>query len=386
MDKSLSTPPIQSIPADIMRILGVYIGDVARAASCSVSTWWYERILAVSKYLSNAPELYIAHTHTNMTDTAAVAILADYHLTVRYNKHRLHTMTKQMCLAGNRSVCELFMRFGFTTSKYAIVARDPWFHTYMTDISSLTVDEQVDLIVFMLTRGHTDTLIEYFHGDKYKQIKWNKITGTDRSMLVNAVIGSNDPRVVTWIDNAPNYWLCMCNEIIARDCVDLVLGLYNEGTSDRLLNSVCVYGSIAMLEKIRPCYQDISLEQMLDYAFFGDNLIVFDYLISIGATTADISFIDGVIEGSIQCCTRIKPATVDIRNLITVIVENQNFPLSFAIENFTLSTADFNYGLRICVRDGYSPTEFIPHADNYDVAVYKKYGMVILTDDHQSIL
>lgn len=71
------------LPHDVRHIIFTYCDDITRAGACSVSAQWYEDAVAVSMRLCPIPELYTITTCIP-GKRALLAILGDYHLTVRY--------------------------------------------------------------------------------------------------------------------------------------------------------------------------------------------------------------------------------------------------------------------------------------------------------------
>ncbi len=370
-----------TLPLDLQRLLFAYCGSVARAASCSVSARWYQCVLDVSMHLSATPELY-THVHACMviTDELARAIFADYHLTVRISCDELFDWTRQLCIVGNQSVCELFIKLGMTpTPRDVILSRNPWFrerlpvnlYEHRYDIS--------ELILYMLAHDYHDVMLDYFSGDRRWHFTLEYYSTSDKDKLISAVIASDNVAIVRWLvsyeyHNTNNK---MMNEIITRDLITLAPAFYD---IPGFIWRVCARGSVTMVTHIKTTH---TAEKLLESAFDNDNLEIFNYLVEQGTSTNHLNFINGIKYGTLKCALRLKELhqiRINTRELIEAVATNHKIKLSMVMEHLPISQQDINHGMRICAKYGDASEDFLLRANNYDIDAYKKYGAVIITD------
>jgi len=371
---------ILELPNDVLHAIFTYCGDVARAASCSVSSRWYKYVLDVSKSLSAVPEMYAyARVQYTLNKAIAVDILSDYHLTVRISGGGLFDYQQQLCIAGNQSVCELAMDLGLKIYPTgAILSRNKWFHEkFPADFAYMWGKDILRVILKLLKYNRNDTLLEYFGDNKYGHFMPEIFS--DRTRLATAVVKSADIRIVRWLvqydDKHMNHILLFT--IVELDAVELIETVIHLATTP---HEVCRRGSIAMFTHV---YTSLNqpLDQLIKHAFEADNLVLFEHMLSLGASTDHLDFIDGLANGALKCSLRIRPKHVNTRDIITCIAVDYNVKLSELIEHFQFSQEDFNYGLCTCIEEGNDPSEFVDHANNYDIALYKRYGAVVINND-----
>ncbi len=380
MELVSETPAILKLPNDIMRLLFAYCGGVARAASCSVSALWYERVLAVSQHLSIAPGLY-KHVRPQLTFNKALVndILTDYHLTVRIHNNHLLQCKRRMCIAGNQSVCELFIRLGHTPpSVDVILSRNRWFHEHMPINFAETWSSYIrSLIFYMLKHGYNDTILEYFGDNALELFLSEYNTVANRTELAHAIVAAADIRIVQWIVRYEKHGMTdtLLSAIITRDAVDLLPVIRN---ADTIFFLVCCSGSLAMFARACAIMDTPPLETLIEYAFESDNLILFDHLVSIGAPVHHLNYIDGIGAGALNCSLRVLPRHIDTRGIVHAVIDNGLIKLEAVMKHFQLSQEDFNYGLRLRVNNGGDAYEFLLYANNYDIDAHKQYGVVIL--------
>ncbi len=334
--------------------------------------------------LSTTPRLY-AYAHPCMTLNKAIAadILADYHLTVRIGNPGLFCYPRQMCIAGNRSVCELFIRCGHHPSTACVIlSRNAWFCEIMPmDIKHMTGSSIREMILYMLKHKRHDEILKHFGNQKHRQLLPDQYDNVGMSRLAGAVVKTADVRIAEWLVGYNDYYVnyAIVEKIVKHDAVNLVPAVSRVSA---LISRVCLHGSIAMFTCAHQYSADtlgaLSLETCIAYAFNSDNLTLFDHLVSIGASTQHLGFIEGIADGSFKCSLRIQPAHPNTHEIINAIAEHSNVSLATAMEHFQFTQDDFNHGVEIRVHNIDNPEEFLPYANNYDVDVYKQYGNVIM--------
>ncbi len=373
---------ILKLPNDIQRIIFTYCGDVARAASCSVSKLWYQRVINASMHNSTVPQLY-TWSDGEIDSDHMTNILADYHLTVRIGNNVLD-YKREMCIAGSQSVCDLFTRLGAApSSEHVIFSRNRQFHENMPiNLRHMTVDDAITLFIDLVDHEYNDTVLEYFTTDVLERYVPNDNGDNnmnDHMELIWTIIHSNDIKIAQRIVDVG----CMCVnlelmwEIVLEDAIDLIPAVRHMNS---FVYQVCSIGSVAMFTRMCECVEDLpEADTLIQYAFERDNIALFDHMVSIGVNTNRLSFIDGIEWGALKCVMRIKPAQVNIREIIDAkISHNSNIKLHELAKLFQFSQDDFNYGLRMCIEHKVACAEFLPYANNYDVDLYKQHGGVRL--------
>ncbi len=376
-------PVILKLPPDIQRLLFAYCGGVARAATSSVNKIWYAQVLAASRHLSPVPHLY-AYTRAQIrliNKALAVDIMTDYHLTVRIGTNDMFRFARQLCIAGNLAVCELAIRVYRggqpLQSQDVILSRNRQLHEAMSINFRQTWGPDIcTVILYMLKHKYEDTILEYFGVGQYGNFMPAKHKHDKRAELAHAIVATKDIRMVRWIlqynDNAFNDILV--SVIVEQDAIDLI----NETAAvPSFAYWICRGGSIRMFThaKLKHPYRNL-----IASAFASNNVILFDHLVSIGAPTDHLSFIEGISDGMLECSLRIQPTRPNTREIIHAIVEHGNMELSVAMKHFQFTQEDFNHGLSVCVLYSGDPNEFLQHANNYDIDMYKRYGMVIIDE------
>ncbi len=385
MERTHTQPAILKIPLDIQRVLFAYCGGVARAASCSVSKLWYQQALSASQYLSASPNIYkyvqLGKSRITMTinKVLAVAVLSDYHLTVRINNHNLFTYQRELCLAGNQSVCELFLHYGhYPLPQEVILSPNRWFHENLpTDFSTTTSSRIHDSILYMLKHKHIEAILEYFSDTTATWLS-DCNDYSSRMELAQAIVKTADMRLVQWIltYKNPRVLTSLCHAIVTSDAIDLLPAMRD---AREIVWYICTWGSVAMYT--RACELSIistSKESLIYYAFENDNLILFEYFVSIGVSTSHLDYITGIANGALMCSLRILPQHINTRGIITVIADSGNVKLEEAMPHFQFTQDDFNHGLAVCIAAGNNTCEFVKYANNYNLDAYEQYGVVII--------
>lgn len=120
---------------------------------------------------------------------------------------------------------------------------------------------------------------------------------------------------------------------------------------------------------------------LIETAAMYDRVDMFDYLVELGASTDHIDFYECMCNGAINVAIRVRPHTINIHRIIDNLVIYGNLKIADVIEHIPMTQDDFNYGLVQCVEYlGMSlPTnDFLQYANNYNVELYKKYGVIVI--------
>lgn len=359
-----------ALPDDIQRL--IFTDVIDRAALCSVSARLHDAMIAVSRFNSPAPELYDVDMSRVYYQSGMMVIFKDYHLTCRAGKS-IAIYTQEMCMASNHDVARLFIKHGCELGRDVIFSRDPVFRELCGYEKPV---RDVGLIIRLIKNQDDDLLHEL------QDFDWCphpiNITEIQHALYQYGSIA------------AFNWAMCYAHWLDIVTIAKNVLAIPQRKDQIKIITMLCaahnwiihrIVGEMSIDVIVALANNGINKDQLLFAACEHDNLEMFDALVSVGADPTTIGFYDSVGAGVKACLCRITPAIINHTELLKNAIIGDC--VEFILENYQIDTDIINECLCWAVtntgRDMVALDKLISHATNYNVGVYARYGLVILS-------
>lgn len=374
------------LPNDVVNYIFVLCGDVTRAGVCSVSSVWYQVVIAASRSLSKIPKLYdyTKPLIENINERAALLILEDYHLTVRMGNISL-IYPMQACIAGNLAVCKTYKQYGIYT-QYLMLSNNPEVqklpsagdlpdHLHKTYMYYLYEIKRIDLIKMyenMYPRGNHN--VEYEYMNKVAEIIYNHTVNNVDRETVELI------QYFIYDDLKPYPYHIMFRFITEHDRMDLLDIMFQ--SPKKAIDGICSGGSVRMLKYVLERHPGIVANSyLLNTAFFCNNLPLFKYIGDMDDVSVnEMDVYEGISHGCKDCVAYLlqQEKNINIHRVVNDIAEYGAMKISDIVDHISIPQEEFNYGLKTALYWGTTHEEFLKYADNYDKELYDSLGIVVV--------
>lgn len=360
------------LPPDVHRLLFAYCGDVTRATACSVSSRWHAAMLAVSMYLSDSPQLYLCDKIDNLSSLGAIAILKDYHLTVRLSTRSLFNYKRELCIANNPHVGMLFESHGHRPGIHILVlATDPYFTSTIPMDYIFPAHVICNHITFLLQYKLCDTILDnpliknrlyWFHD------------------IIDLIVATGDPRMVTWFaDRITDRIMLLAWEIVRTNNIDMLKVIAHNNVVRQI---VCKHGSINIFDAIYTSSvlkYTPDINEMLEHAYINDSVDLVNHLQVKYGACVELNIELGCEHFAFKCLSQLNYTQQHVSTMLktsTHIIDMKKF-IKYIKVPVELINAEFATRVR-GAGDKIQWSHLLPYATNYNAELYKKYGIIVL--------